>query len=272
MNVNLNQAISYLLKGELVAFPTETVYGLGGVFSNPEAIQKIYTLKKRPADNPLIAHISSLQMAEELALDLPKSFYELAERHWPGPLTLVVPGKTQTSIALRMPNHSTALELISAIDMPLAAPSANLSGRPSPTCMAHVSEDFPNLPILDGGVCPLGLESTVISLLGQTPTLLRPGALELDFPLEKNSLVSPGTRYRHYAPKVPLKLYTSVDELLADVTRSQVILSTQDLPLPHIQITPHNLYSTLRALSHPAAVLCITKNLALQDRLIRACQ
>ncbi|MCP5491835.1 MAG: threonylcarbamoyl-AMP synthase [Chlamydiales bacterium] len=272
MNVNLNQAISYLLEGSIVAFPTETVYGLGGVWSNPEAIQKIYALKKRPADNPLIAHISSLKMAKDLARHLPDSFYELAERYWPGPLTLVVPGKAQPSIALRMPNHSMALELISAVAEPLAAPSANLSGRPSPTCAAHVAADFPNLPILNGGACPLGIESTVISLLGDSPTILRPGSFEIDLPIEQNSHASPGTRYRHYAPAVPLTLYTSLDQLISDESRPSTILSTQDLPLAHIRITPSNLYATLRSLTQPAAVLCITKNLALHDRLIRACQ
>ncbi len=284
MIVNLDKAIFYMRRGDPVAFPTETVYGLGAPLFNPEAIAKIYALKKRPADNPLIAHVDSIDMAAALAASLPKNFYHLAEHFWPGPLTLVVPVAPHIptiaraglpSIALRAPAHSTAQRLIHSMAEPLVAPSANLSGHPSATSAAHVSADFPTLPILDGGECPLGLESTVISLLEETPTLLRPGALcvheienFLGHPLAfaKHLEASPGTRHRHYAPSAPITLYTSQ----ADLPPDQPLLSTEPISTPHTLITPANLYATLRSLTKPTAIFCQTKNLALLDRLQRA--
>jgi L-threonylcarbamoyladenylate synthase len=230
MQEQVKDAINLLKQGEVVAFPTETVYGLGASIFIPEALQKIFTIKGRPSDNPLIVHIASIEEAELLAEDLPPAFYTLAQKFWPGPLTLVVKKRPHISplvscslptIALRMPSHPIALELIRGAG-PLAAPSANLSGRPSPTSAEDVLEDFADkIPlVIDGGKCAIGIESTVISLLGKTPTLLRPGRIsreELGMPIESFSqggaILSPGMKYRHYAPKAKMKLIFHQEEL-----------------------------------------------------------
>jgi L-threonylcarbamoyladenylate synthase len=228
-------AAEILKKGELVAFPTETVYGLGAPIFNAQAVAKIYVAKGRPSDNPLIAHIVSLEQVEEIACDIPEEFYILAQAFFPGPLTLVLKRHPQVppivsggleTIAVRMPSHPIARALILSVGEPLVAPSANLSGKPSSTSAEHVIVDFQGKigAVIDGGKTEYGIESTVISLVSSTPCLLRQGALKkeaiekiLGKPIHigafEEQLASPGTRYRHYAPKAMLKLFTSQDEL-----------------------------------------------------------
>lgn len=223
-------AAELLLRGELVAFPTETVYGLGAPVFLPTAIAKIFHVKKRPQDNPLIVHASSIEEVSRVASNIPDIFYKLAEAFWPGPLTIILPknacippivSANQETVGVRVPAHPIAKRLIAAVGMPLVAPSANLSGRPSSTRKEHVLEDFEGriAAVLDGGPCQYGLESTVLSLIPR-PTILRPGAISLNeiskvlgtsvhYATHKvDKPLSPGMKYRHYAPKGRVLLFT----------------------------------------------------------------
>lgn len=258
-------AAQLLKEGELVAFPTETVYGLGAPIFSPKAIEKIFQVKKRPQDNPLIAHVGSVADCESLGKDLPEVFFQLAEAFFPGPLTLVVkkhdhiPSIVTASletIAIRMPNHPLARGLIQEVGMPLVAPSANLSGRPSCTTAEHVLHDFEGQigAVIDGGPCLFGIESTVVDLVSfETPTLLRQGALKKEvieaFLGEKIALYtsgpksSPGMKYRHYAPKAPVRVFSEKKafEDYLKIANHPYILSTEDLSLQ-----PQTLYASLR--------------------------
>lgn len=225
----IEEAAGLLRQGELVAIPTETVYGLAANALDPMAVPKIFTVKGRPQDNPLIVHISSIDMWKTLVSTLPEDALRLAEAFWPGPLTIIlpksgiVPGVTSAgldTVGVRMPAHKAALALIEAAGLPLAAPSANLSGSPSPTEVAHCIQDLSGkIPlILDGDNCEVGIESTVISLVDQ-PIVLRPGAItpeQISAALGREVAVSdtataplsqdeapqsPGMKYRHYSPK-----------------------------------------------------------------------
>lgn len=221
--IQLEDAIAFLRAGVPVAIPTETVYGLAAPIDQESAIQKIFSLKGRPADNPLIVHVSSRKMVDAIAQNIPSAF-ELLTRFWPGPLTVVLPKAPSLSplisgghetVAVRMPSHPLALALIEAVG-PVVAPSANLSGCPSPTTAAHVLEDLV-VPVLDGGPCSIGLESTVLSLVHPQPTILRPGAItqsmleealgcSIALPEADSPILSPGMKYRHYAPKARLRI------------------------------------------------------------------
>ena len=223
-------AAAELKKGNVVAIPTETVYGLAANALNPQAVAKIFKAKGRPSDNPLIIHISEVEDLERYAYPN-KIAYELAEKFWPGPLTMILPKKScipvevtagLDTVAVRMPEHSVAREIISQCGLPLAAPSANISGKPSPTSAEHVIDDFGgNIyveAVVDGGKCKCGVESTVISLCGDVPCLLRPGfitaemlkavipnlkiaeAVLKELPNSEKAL-SPGLKHKHYAPK-----------------------------------------------------------------------
>lgn len=218
-----------LRQGQLVVFPTETVYGLGASARHPEGVRRIFEAKGRPADNPLIVHVSSLDMVDMFAASVPARARLLMQKFWPGPLTLIFRKKPEVldaitagmdTVALRMPDHDVALALIAEAG-PLVAPSANKSGRPSPTCTAHVRQDFKQeLPIIEGGSCRLGLESTVIDMTVSTPCILRPGYISADDIEERcgfrpvlaseqkkpathdsSAPKSPGMKYSHYAPK-----------------------------------------------------------------------
>lgn len=219
------EAGELLKKGELVAFPTETVYGLGAFALDGQALKKIYLAKGRPADNPLIVHIADFDQIETLARDIPPQAFRLRDYFWPGPLTLVfkknprvpdiVTGGLDT-VAVRIPAHPVAQELLRRSGLPLAAPSANLSGRPSPTTAEHVWEDLQGkIPlILDAGQTQVGLESTVLDLTRDRPIILRPGGVtqkDLQSALGEEVLtyqegvvsgpaLSPGMKYRHYTP------------------------------------------------------------------------
>ncbi|NJE41686.1 L-threonylcarbamoyladenylate synthase [Thermococcus sp. GR6] len=218
-------AAKFILEGKLVAFPTETVYGLGADALNEEAVRRIFEAKGRPADNPLIVHIADFDDLKKLAREIPDEARLLAEKFWPGPLTVVLPKKEEVptvttggldTVAVRMPAHPIALALIRA-STPIAAPSANISGKPSPTLAEHVIDDFYGKIecIIDGGETKIGVESTVVDLSGEKPTLLRPGGLPLEeiekvigeveiHPAVRGKLVdvarSPGMKYKHYSP------------------------------------------------------------------------
>lgn len=226
----LEEAGRLLQEGALVAFPTETVYGLGGDGLKADAAARIYEAKGRPSDNPLILHIAEVSDMEKLAVDIPELAYRLADRFWPGPLTMilkkgeVVPYTTTgglDTVAVRMPSDEIAREIIRASGTYIAAPSANLSGRPSPTKAEHVIEDLAGRVemIVDGGDSDIGLESSIIDLSGEVPMILRPGYItkedfeqivaEVEYdkavlatkPQESVVAKAPGMKYRHYAPK-----------------------------------------------------------------------
>jgi L-threonylcarbamoyladenylate synthase len=224
----IDLAASIIRDGGLVAFPTETVYGLGADAMNERAIQKLFQAKGRPADNPLIVHVSDRAMLDSVATGLTPQGERLIERFWPGPLTLVLNRQPEVatsvsaglpSVAVRMPANKIALELIIAARTPIAAPSANASGRPSPTTAAHVLEDLGGRIdlILDGGATSIGIESTVLDLTTEPPMILRPGAITREMLIEiigrvdqatsgKELRRSPGTRHRHYSPRARVLL------------------------------------------------------------------
>lgn len=223
-------------QGEVVAFPTETVYGLGGDAFNENAISKIYKAKGRPSDNPLIVHISKIEDVEKLASNIPAEFFALAKRFMPGPLTVVLPKKKcvpdlvtggLNTVAVRMPMHIIARQLIEKSQTLIAAPSANTSTHISPTTAQHVFDDLNGkIPlIIDGGECEVGIESTVLSLTDDVPTILRPGIITADMLLEVLSAVkifkgevksaeSPGMKYMHYAPKCDTIIASTSDKAL----------------------------------------------------------
>ena len=225
----INLAVEALKKGELVAFPTETVYGLGADATSDQAVAKLFAAKGRPSFNPLISHVADAAAAFALGA-FSADAKKLAEVFWPGPLTIVVQRAAKCpvsllasaglpSIALRVPNHPLALELLGAVGRPIVAPSANLSGRISPTTAAHVKRGLGKKVsvILDGGPCAVGVESTVVSFMNERATLLRPGGLERDaieqalghaLEVEMNSTQphSPGQMESHYAPHAHLRL------------------------------------------------------------------
>ncbi len=234
----LEEASAILHAGGLVAFPTETVYGLGGNALDASASQKIYAAKGRPSDNPLIVHIAEVSQVDEIARDIPEKAEQLMDVFWPGPLTLIfhkkaiVPDSTTgglDTVAIRMPSHPVAYELIYRSGIMIAAPSANTSGRPSPTRAAHVREDLDGKidMIIDGGDCEYGLESTIVDMTGETPTILRPGYItkemleEVIGPVLYDDALSdpdmrpkaPGMKYTHYAPKGELTIVACSDEL-----------------------------------------------------------
>jgi L-threonylcarbamoyladenylate synthase len=225
----LGLAVEFLREGEVVAFPTETVYGLGANALDAQACRKIFEIKGRPADNPLIVHVTSIESAKSVVGKWTDQAQMCADRFWPGPLTLVLPkagiipdivSAGLETVAVRIPAHPAALKLIQASGFPLAAPSANISGKPSPTEGRHVWRDLRGkLPlIIEGGKCKVGLESTVLDLSGEVPTVLRPGGVtyeqlqavlgkvEIEKALREEKEVlsrprSPGMKYRHYAPE-----------------------------------------------------------------------
>lgn len=274
MEKQIELAIAALLAHEPVVIPTETVYGLAARIFDEEAVAKIYRLKKRPRDNPLIAHIGMMSQIQDIAVDIPQDFYTLAEAFFPGPLTVVLKRHSSVpsicsggldTIAVRMPCHPIALELIKRIGEPLVAPSANISGKPSPTCVEHVYEDFQGqVPcIIDGGPCVYGLESTVVSLVHERPTLLRPGEIskkKLEERLQKTILIgsvkeklSPGICYPHYAPSATISLFYDLEELKKELKNRGEnekiwVLSREDkaIQAPLFQLSRSQLYSLFR--------------------------
>ncbi|PFE53018.1 threonylcarbamoyl-AMP synthase [Bacillus cereus] len=235
----LKEAARLLRENEAVAFPTETVYGLGANAMDDEAIAKIFAAKGRPSDNPLIVHIGTKSQLDGIVREIPPVAEKLMEHFWPGPLTIILPRKEGIServtaglntVGVRMPDHPVALALIEEANVPVAAPSANRSGRPSPTLASHVYEDLNGkiAGIVDGGATGVGVESTVIDCTSEVPTILRPGGITkeqleavignvyLDPALkdEKEKPKSPGMKYTHYAPKAPLSIVEGSREFI----------------------------------------------------------
>ncbi len=314
------RAAQIIRSGGLVAFPTETVYGLGADALNEDAVRKIFIAKERPFDDPLIVHIAAAQQLLLLARHIPQRAWELVKKFWPGPLTLVLP-KTERvpavttggleTVAVRMPGHPIARQLIELSGCPIAAPSANRFGRPSPTTAQHVLEDLDGRIelILDGGPTPIGVESTVLDLTQDPPMILRPGGVTLEVLQEILGEVrllssakseaakrSPGTRWRHYAPRAqlvlaePAELEQIVRELLKDGKRVGVMISQGRLPCSPDRLSvihmPSDLseyarllFRVLRELdAHGVDVIVVEAveehglGRAIMDRLRKACQ
>ena len=229
----IKRAGEIIKKGGLVAFPTETVYGLGGDGLNPESSKKIYAAKGRPSDNPLIVHVSNMEDVKDIVKEVPESAIKLANAFWPGPLTMIMNKNDRVSyettggldtVAIRMPNNKIALALIEASGGYIAAPSANISGRPSPTLAKYCEEDLSGKieMIIDGGQVGIGLESTIVDLTSEIPMILRPGYITAEMlkdvlgeiSIDKTIIDSssterpkaPGMKYRHYAPKGELTI------------------------------------------------------------------
>ncbi|MBM7714483.1 L-threonylcarbamoyladenylate synthase [Bacillus thermophilus] len=226
------KAAELIKKNEVVAFPTETVYGLGANATSDEAVAKIFAAKGRPADNPLIVHIATFQQLKQIAVDISDTAMKLMRTFWPGPLTLIFnkkPGAVSrlvtaglNTVAVRMPDHPLAMALIRESGHPIAAPSANKSGKPSPTTAKHVQDDLDGIVagIVDGGPAGVGVESTVVDCTVSPPVILRPGGISKEDieavigPVEEDPSIassvskpkSPGMKYRHYAPDAPLYL------------------------------------------------------------------
>ena len=247
--VAIKKAAGILKSGGLVVFPTETVYGLGGNGLDAEAAKKIYAAKGRPSDNPLIIHVSRPEDAEKYCYTN-EHFYALAKAFMPGPLTVILPKKDiipfsvtggLDTVAVRCPSHPVARAIIEEAGIPVAAPSANISGRPSPTCASYVVEDMDGRVdmIIDGGDCEIGLESTIIKLDGGKAILLRPGAITCDAlecvcdsveiaPSVSEALgenerpLSPGMKYRHYAPASPFVLLSGDDEAQTEFLKNAI--------------------------------------------------
>lgn len=244
---SINTAAEILKNGGVVGVPTETVYGLAASAYDNSAINKVFEAKGRPQDNPLIVHISDMEMLRDVAEDIPEIVYTLAENFWPGPLTMVLHRTEKIAesvsaglltVAVRMPSNTVALDVIKKSGLPLAAPSANVSGRPSPTTANHVVNDLDGKidAVLMGDDCDFGVESTVITLVGETPILLRPGAVTYEQLLKflpnleiadavlnelkaGDKAESPGMKYKHYAPKTTAFLVEG--ESFADFVNKQ---------------------------------------------------
>nr|WP_245771880.1 L-threonylcarbamoyladenylate synthase [Rhodothermus profundi] len=245
---DVRQAAAWIRQGELVAFPTETVYGLGADAFNPTAVRKIFAAKERPRDNPLIVHIAHIHQLDRLVIDVPETAQRFMERFFPGPLTLVLPRHPAVpdevtaglpTVGVRMPRHPVARAFLEACGTPVAAPSANRSGRPSPTRWEAVYADLNGriACILQGDRSDMGLESTVVDCTGPEPVVLRAGAVSLEAlrdVVPETRLVarneslkarSPGTRYRHYAPQARVVLVDHPDEALPDPRHAYIGLS-----------------------------------------------
>jgi L-threonylcarbamoyladenylate synthase len=278
----IREAVAVLKRGGLVAFPTETVYGLGADASNPAAVARIYEVKGRPAGHPVIVHIGDAGQLERWAREVPEAARKLAARFWPGPLTLVLkraPGVGdgltggQDTIGIRVPGHPVALELLRRFGGGIAAPSANKFGRISPTTAAHVREDLGDEVdlILDGGPCEIGIESTIVDLSRERPVLLRPGRVteeEIEAtlqaqtgPRDRSAPRAPGTLESHYAPRTPLRLVAGDrwDERVRGARQNRAVLCFRARPIgdrsakwitasTEPQRYARDLYSNLRAL------------------------
>ena len=241
---DLPQAAEIIRRGGLVGIPTETVYGLGANGLDPKAVSRIFEAKGRPQDNPLILHITDVSWLERYCKEIPLTAYKLAEAYWPGPMTMILPRKDMVpdavtagldTVGMRCPSHILCHELIRLADVPIAAPSGNTSGRPSPTTADHMREDMDGKidAIVDGGPCSVGVESTIIDLTCTPPRLLRPGGISLEQlravlgQVDVDPAVTrllgagekpkaPGMKYRHYAPKAPVTVVSGDPKTAAE--------------------------------------------------------
>ncbi|MGB0935420.1 MAG: L-threonylcarbamoyladenylate synthase [Alphaproteobacteria bacterium] len=224
----LQEAVETLRSGELIGLPTETVYGLACDATNGVAVAKIYQRKQRPSFNPLIIHVSDIAMAQEYGT-FSSAALKLADHYWPGPVTMVVPGKGKVSelvsagletIGIRMPNHQVARHIIKDLGRPIAAPSANVSGFLSPTAADHVKQSFPDLLVLDGGPTDVGLESTIVDMSTAQPAILRAGVITEEqveavlgpLAAAAEGIKAPGQLLRHYATNLPLRMDADVPQ------------------------------------------------------------
>lgn len=295
----LHVAAEFLRAGRLVAFPTETVYGLGARVNDPDMIRQIYSAKGRPQDNPLIVHVAHRSEIDALVEHIPGAATKMMDAFFPGPLTLVLPKSAAVpdivtaglpGVAVRMPDNQIARELIAAVGVPLVAPSANTSGRPSPTQAAHVLHDLHGriAAVLDGGPCRDGLESTVVSLMHPKPVLLRPGVVTAETLAEilGEDLVpadrlhsqrpeSPGMKYKHYAPNIPV-IVVGPNEWREAIGENSYILCGSDiqLSLPSFPLDAPGYYHHLREAErlgyHRVVIVCtpqVQQNLALMERI-----
>lgn len=314
--LELNTAVQALRDGELVAFPTETVYGLGAHAGHPGALRRVFELKGRPASHPLIVHLDSPRFLTRWAREVPVAAERLAERFWPGPLTLVLPRTPQVhplitggqdTVAVRVPSHPMAQQLLTAFGGGIAAPSANRYGRVSPTRADHVREEFGNAvhTILDGGECKVGLESTIVACVGGQVRLLRPGAISLSqlrrvVPEVRSDGIAgeatprvPGSTHAHYAPLTPLAIVPADEiEELADTLSEggqRIAVLAQRPPLgtyqsvtwinagPRVDAYAHDFYANLRTLDKAGCTRILVQAVpaderwdAVRDRLRRA--
>ena len=299
----IEQAVEALRAGELVVFPTETVYGLGANASNPAAVRKIFEVKGRPADHPVIVHLDDPRYLHRWVSAVPPVAEQLAARFWPGPLTLILPKADnvndvvtggQDSIGIRVPSHPMAQQLLNAFGGGVAAPSANRYGRLSPTKPEHVRDEFGDTVrvVLDGGESPIGLESTIVSCLHNEARLLRPGFItrsqleQVVGELASGGTVPrvPGDRAVHYAPSTPLEIIPSDDlevragEIAARQEKVAVLAMRPPLQTQrHItwinagkrpDIYAHNLYNHLRTLDRPGCVRIFVQSLPLDERWV----
>lgn len=310
----LEAAVDALRDGELVAFPTETVYGLGANASNPAAVRKVFELKGRPPSHPVIVHIDQRKYLKRWVRDVSPAAAKLAETFWPGPLTLVLPRAEgvhdvvtggQDTIAIRIPSHPMARQLLDAFGGGIAAPSANRYGRLSATRAEHVEDEFGDAVkvILDGGECQLGLESTIVSCLGDEVRLLRPGSITLGqlrnvvgevlIGADKTSPRVPGSTAAHYAPATPVAIVPGgeLDALAATLSEGgqRIAVLAQRLPLKTYETVTwinagmraeafgHDLYANLRTLDKAGCARILVQEVpgderwdAVRDRIARA--
>ncbi|MCM4076830.1 L-threonylcarbamoyladenylate synthase [Paractinoplanes hotanensis] len=299
------RAVEVLRAESVVAFPTETVYGLGANAFSEKAVGEIYRLKNRPSWNPLIVHVANVEAARELAESWPVEANELAAEFWPGPLTLVLPrarhlagvGASNNTIAVRIPDHEVALRLLEESGLALAAPSANRSEGISPTTAEHVLRSLPDVPlVLDGGPASWGIESTVIDVTGGRPRLLRPGAIPLrelrdvagpvilpdDGPSDGDARPSPGMSRRHYAPRATLTLIEDVraadrDESVGVLTYETAGVEGAEILSADPREYAADLYAALHRLDDAGVTTILVQEpprtedwLAVRDRLGRA--
>ena len=291
-------AAEILKSGGLVAIPTETVYGLGANGLDPEAVAKIFAAKGRPQDNPLILHLAGPEQMEDFCHHIPQAAYTLAERFWPGPLTIVLPAKSCVpkcttaglpTVAVRCPDSEITRKIIALAGVPVAAPSANISGKPSTTTAAHVLRDHDGRidAIVDGGPCRVGVESTIVDLTEDRPRLLRPGGITpeqlievlgdlivdkaVTAQIDKDAVVkAPGMKYRHYAPDCSVVIVSGSREKAASYIRDpytagdRVLCFEEELPLyegcaplsygleSDVETLSAGLFSALRELDDPS--------------------
>ena len=269
MTISIQEAAERIRAGELVAFPTETVYGLGANALDASAVAKIYELKGRPPTSPLIVHVASIEMARTLVTDWPPQADELARKYWPGPLTIVLPKTSAipdivtaglSSVGIRIPNHPLALAVLREAGVPVAAPSANRFTGLSPTTAEHVREAFGDaVPVLDGGHCRVGIESTVVSIASGKITLLRPGMISLEdvehasAPASGTAHQAPGMHHRHYSPRTPLTLSKQPDPRGAYLWIERPANTARSIQMPAMpEFYAAQLYSILHDLDREA--------------------
>jgi L-threonylcarbamoyladenylate synthase len=310
----IDQAVEALREGEVVAFPTETVYGLGADASNPDAVRKIFELKGRPATHPLIVHIEHPRALERWALSVPPAAAALADKFWPGPLTLILRRAPavdlaitggQDTVAVRVPGHPVAQQLLRAFGSGIAAPSANRYGRISPTRPEHVRDEFGDdvRIVLDGGDCKIGLESTIVSCVDTVPRILRPGSLtltqlrtvvpDLQAGPDNGAPRVPGSDAKHYAPRTSLSIVASrtLEEVVGQLTENRERIAVLAMRPPRVankymtwinagrraDVYGRELYVNLRTLDKSGAKEILVEEVptgeawdAVRDRLHRA--